>query len=68
MSSVALLQQATELLMRLLPARFCPADMVHTQYHLRVAAHHLEGALERMGAMLASPLLLADCATREVSA
>jgi len=40
--------------------------MVHTQYHLRVAAPHLPGALRRMGAMLASPLLSPESAQREV--
>jgi secreted Zn-dependent insulinase-like peptidase len=40
--------------------------MVHTQYHLKVAAAHLPGALARMGAMLSAPLLGAEPASREV--
>jgi insulysin len=40
--------------------------MVHTQYHLRVAAHHLDGALSRLGAMLAAPLICPEAAAREV--
>ncbi|GBF97149.1 insulin-degrading-like metalloprotease [Raphidocelis subcapitata] len=41
-------------------------NMVHTQYHLKVAAAHLPGALARMGAMLSAPLLEAEPAGREV--
>lgn len=40
--------------------------MVHTQYHFKVAAPQLPGALTRLGAMLAAPLLLPDCISREV--
>jgi secreted Zn-dependent insulinase-like peptidase len=40
--------------------------MVHTQYHLRVSAAQLGGALSRLGAMLSAPLLLAERAAREV--
>ncbi|KAI8465691.1 MAG: hypothetical protein J3K34DRAFT_395999 [Monoraphidium minutum] len=41
-------------------------NMVHTQFHLRVAAPHLPGALARLGAALAAPLLDAEAAGREV--
>lgn len=42
--------------------------MVHTQYHLRVSAPQLAGALRRMGAMLAAPLLREEALAREVEA
>jgi secreted Zn-dependent insulinase-like peptidase len=42
------------------------ADMVHTQYHLKVSASQLPGAVSRLGAMLSAPLLMPDAAGREV--
>ena len=41
-------------------------NMVHTQYHLTVVAPQLQGALARLGAALAAPLLAPESCMREV--
>jgi secreted Zn-dependent insulinase-like peptidase len=40
--------------------------MVHTRYHFKVHASALAGALSRLGAALACPLLAEESAAREV--
>src|SRR5689334_13312328 len=40
--------------------------MVHTKYHFKVHHSALQGALQRFGAMLSSPLIAPDSAAREV--